>query len=194
MKLEEKKLELAERSVNRDMFELHEADARVRHYKLGFDAGVSAYKEMLEGVGEVDVTEIKNKVWEISCLEISEISENNLTTDMSICSSVVYNTLQFFMPVLAKLQQQAEKIEQLTKQCRDLRITNQDWQNGAELNEFYIRQGERIAELKSRLKEAEKIIENLTGHAEASIQFPHKDKTDLVVAAYTARQYMEKVK
>lgn len=47
--------EQAEQSVNRNMLELHEADARVRHYKLGYDDGQA---EMQAHVDEKDI-EIK---------------------------------------------------------------------------------------------------------------------------------------
>lgn len=38
----------AERSVHRDMLELTEADARVRHYKIGFDHGVAEMKKRVQ--------------------------------------------------------------------------------------------------------------------------------------------------
>ena len=46
--IQEKRDELAENSVNRNFYELHESDARVRHYKNGFDAACSLLLHEIE--------------------------------------------------------------------------------------------------------------------------------------------------
>lgn len=48
--------ELAEKSINRNMYELHEADARVRQFKLGFGAAIAHVSKDVE-FNEIELNE-----------------------------------------------------------------------------------------------------------------------------------------
>ncbi len=51
--LQEKRDKLAEQSVSREFYELHEADARVRHFKYGFDV---AFKLLIPQIENFEKT------------------------------------------------------------------------------------------------------------------------------------------
>ena len=50
--LQEKRDKLAEQSVSREFYELHEADARVRHFKYGFDSAFNLLLPEIENMVE----------------------------------------------------------------------------------------------------------------------------------------------
>lgn len=59
------------------------------------------------------------------------------------------------LDMLEQNKQMSAEIEQLKAKNEKLRTKLADWQNGAELNELYIRQYDEITALKSKLKVAE---------------------------------------
>jgi hypothetical protein len=170
-KLEEKKLEFAKDfSENMRGHCSCQSDA-----ELCFDAGVSAYKEMLEGVG----VEKADKFW----IKIGDgVPDEVWTTCKPSGESVeVIEAL----PVLAKLQQQAEKIEKL----KNVKATTDDI--NLKLSEINVELNKKITELESRLKEAESVIKTIAtrGQGNGGAVVTTAETLRLI-----ARQYMEKVK
>jgi hypothetical protein len=171
-KLEEKKLELAEKHEQERNFgimpENYDSYAAI-NFSSGFDAGITAYKEMLEGVGVEGANQYKlgrDYDGDYASLVVGEYKNYGFDTDDLLVIEA--------LPVLAKLQQQAEKIEVLEY-----------------VNETKTMQ---IKQLESRLKEALTYIK--TEHDEDCL-----DKDDIFnenesceCGAIARIQYMEKVK
>jgi hypothetical protein len=142
--------------------------------KRGFDAGIQAYKEMLEGVG----VEGARQFW------ISELPKDY--GNQVYCFERKINDYTHVieaLPVLAKLQQQSEKIEQITKMHE-------------QICEVAAERFKKITELESRLKEAESVIKRLSECHLPSKPCAGSDLAQVMLEENCgiARQYMEKVK
>jgi hypothetical protein len=186
-KLEEKKLELADtyslirtkdgKSVARD------DKARI-DFEHGFSAGIQAYKEMLEGVG-VEGAKVR-----FMCDDESKWQG----LGMRITDDAAVKYLEA-LPVLAKLQQQAEKIESLVQETTNLRgvlgLKNDDYVRQVGTWKLIQRLEEQKTELESRLKEAESVIE---AFASLPGEMYYGESDSYYDLGSPARQYMEKVK
>jgi hypothetical protein len=225
-KLEERKNELLKYLgyQNEQGLESHLGE----HFRKGFDLGISAYKEMLNESVEVkldrnsieqNVVEKWSEHWydpKINEQDTANYRRRILSVDANMRYSIARMMSEYVQPVLAKLQQQAEKIEELEKWQSMKREQLKD------CAKVYHEQQDKITELESRLKEHEdnglviygRKIELLTARlkeAESVIGF-YADKqtwfdmtkyisdddydaaTDRVYGGKLARQYMEKVK
>jgi DNA repair exonuclease SbcCD ATPase subunit len=167
-KLEEKKNELAE-AYWEDYRRYLDSDGinAVECFQAGFDVGIQAYKEMLEGVG-VDGAK---KIWSDDLVG-GNVVGNSYATPKFFSehkdSSKIDQYIEL-LPVLAKLQQQAEKIESLEKDLKheqnlvsgyidcannfkskitelEAKLPKVSW-----TNEMVKAQGERITELEKQL-------------------------------------------
>jgi len=153
------------------------------HYRKGYDAGVSAYKEMLEGVGvglkkyyvkasghQNDESPVYARYSDYDVIDMMKGDDRWIYTIMQTVNpetNPLSTTTDWFvfieaLPVLAKLQQQAEK----------------------------------ITELESRLKEAESVIKRLSECHLPSKPCAGSDLAQVMLEENCgiARQYMEKVK
>ena len=164
-KLEEKKNELAKKYSDpnnlRHCAVTTPEEDEFTAFATGFDAGISAYKEMLEG--------------EVRALVINKIDNDGSFKSYNVVTKSEYDE------ALAKIQQQAEKIESLendlkTKAENGCCIVEHGWRMEAE---------HRVKQLESLLKEAESVIENIA----AKFQGNTAEKL-----RHIANQYMEKVK
>jgi hypothetical protein len=99
------------------------------------------------------------------------------------------------LPVLAKLQQQAEKIESLVQETTNLRgvlgLKNDDYVRQVGTWKLIQRLEEQKTELESRLKEAESVIE---AFASLPGEMYYGESDSYYDLGSPARQYMEKVK
>lgn len=79
--------ELARKSVDRILYELHEADGRERHFKMGFDAAIEHLgKECLDEQDSVLTTELKLQAKIAIAIKALKDANDNCRSALSIAS------------------------------------------------------------------------------------------------------------
>lgn len=133
--LEEKKNELAQDYAYRNniSWATKEVEHDIKTYSEAFDAGIKAYKEILNESVEVkldrdsihdNVVEKWSEHWydpKINEQDTANYRRRILSVDSNMRYSIARMMSEYVEPVLAKLQQQTEKIEGLEKENEKLK-------------------------------------------------------------------------
>jgi len=196
--LEEKKIELAKEYCKDWPQEVYHPNDLKGFFEHGFDAGIKVYKEMLNESVEVkldrdsihdNVVEKWSEHWydpKINEQDTANYRRRILSVDSNMRYSIARMMSEYVEPVLAKLQQQTEKITELESRLKE----------AESVIAYYASTKNKVHVSKISENEDEEIGNFVLPFEDHD--WPIKDESGQNYFGYVsgklARQYMEKVK